>query len=400
VQGLLAFITYHPVQRWGPVSPHGVGTAVGFLAGAILMARRAEPRGIPRAEVYNAVTWGAVGALIGARGFYVVAHLSQFTNIKDIVAVWQGGLTMFGGFLGGLVLGLWYLHRKGFKIPPALDAAAPGFAVGVLVGRVGDLIIADHLGRHTSFPLGYRIPGPGPCSAGQLSTARLAPGYGPPYYASGCVVHHTALYDFAGTLVLLGFLYWYERRRPAVGSLFAAFAVWYGLQRFVIDFTRNRTLIESHFFGLSGSQWAGLAFAVAGAVWLIRLRRPPSAVPAPEPVPVPVIEARPELSEMPPEQVPPLPTPEEAFVAPPEPEPAPIPEPGRPLTPASEPAPAGQEQPAPAVVEPQGAVVDETQESAVTAPAPPAPEPVDADAPEAVTFEDGPEGLPEPDVQE
>src|SRR5688572_28896323 len=151
---LVASFTYDPMQRWGPVSPHGVGTALGFFLGAWLMAHRAEPKGIPRSEVYNAVTWGAIGAIIGARGFYVLGHLDEFDSVRDMLAVWEGGLTMFGGFIGVLVLGLGYLRRKGFNIPVALDAAAPGFVVGVIIGRVGDIFIGDHLGRRSDFALG------------------------------------------------------------------------------------------------------------------------------------------------------------------------------------------------------------------------------------------------------
>jgi phosphatidylglycerol:prolipoprotein diacylglycerol transferase len=272
---LLAAFTYTPQQRWGPVSPHGVGTALGFFLGAWLMAKRAEPRGIPRPEVYNAVTWGAVGAIIGARGFYILAHLDSYTSVVDALKVWEGGLTMFGGFIGGLVLGLGYLRRKRFSILTAMDAAAPGFVVGVLIGRLGDIAIADHLGERTSFFLGYKIP-----------NAPLAPGYGPPYYTPGTVVHHTAVYDLVGALVLLGFVYWLEKRRPRTGTLFAAFSIWYGLQRFAIDFTRNRLVIESSYFGLSGSQWAGLGFAVFGIFLLLRIRRRAlGAEPAPEAVP-------------------------------------------------------------------------------------------------------------------
>ncbi|MEX2394178.1 MAG: prolipoprotein diacylglyceryl transferase family protein [Actinomycetota bacterium] len=274
---LLASISYDPVQRWGPVSPHGVGTAVGFFLGAWLMARRAEPNGIPKSEVYNAVTWGAVGAIIGARGFYVLGHLSEFGSVRDVLAVWEGGLTMFGGFIGGLALGLAYLKRHGFSIPVALDAAAPGFVVGVMFGRIGDIIIADHLGQPTNFVFGYEIP----------LGAPIAPGYGPPIYVPGAVVHHTAIYDLIGTLVLFGFLFWLQRRPRKVGTLFAAFSIWYGLQRVLVDFTRNREQIEAVFAGLSGSQWAGIAFALGGAVALYRISRRPET-PRADPVPAPV----------------------------------------------------------------------------------------------------------------
>lgn len=297
IEALLAAFTYDPIQAWGPVSPHGIGTAGGFLAGAFLMARRAEPRGIPKTEVYNAVTWGAVGAILGARGFYVLAHLSEFDSVRDMLAVWEGGLTMFGGFVGGLVLGLGYLRRHGFDIPVALDAAAPGFVVGVIIGRIGDIVIADHLGRPTDFFAGYRIP-----------DADLAPGYGPPVYVPGEVVHHTAVYDLLGALVLLGFIYLVGRRASHPGVLFATFAVWYGAQRLLIDFTRNRELIESFFFGLSGSQWAGIGFALGGTYALLRMRGekpvgefPPPTSARPEPVPFqpPVAPGAPPAPEAP-----------------------------------------------------------------------------------------------------
>jgi phosphatidylglycerol:prolipoprotein diacylglycerol transferase len=327
---LLASFTYEPMQRWGPVSPHGVGTALGFFFGAWLMARRADPD-IPKPEVYNAVTWGAVGAIIGARGFYVIGHLDQFHSVRDAFAVWEGGLTMFGGFIGGLVLGLGYLKRKGFPIPFALDAAAPGFVVGVIVGRLGDIAIADHLGRRTDFALGYKIP-----------DAPLAPGYGPPTYAPGAVVHHTAVYDLAGALVLLGFLYWLGRRKPKTGPrtgrLFAAFGIWYGLQRVAVDFTRNREAIESVFLGLSGSQWAGMGFAVGGAIALYRISRA-SPLPAageppaePQPAPVPSVPPAGSLSV----EAVPEPEPEPVVEPPPVEPPSPSPPP-TPPSPASEP---------------------------------------------------------------
>ncbi len=357
---LLAAITYDPIQRIGPVSPHGLGTALGFFAGAYLMARRAESRVIPRTEIYNAVTWGALGAIIGARGFYVLGHLDDFRTIRDILAVWEGGLTMFGGFVGGLIFGLAYLKRKGFDIPKSLDAAAPGFVVGVIVGRVGDIIIADHLGRRTDFFLGYKIPAGG----------EIAPGYGPPTYVPGAVVHNTALYDLIGALVLLGVIYAVQRRNPRPGALFATFALWYGVQRFLIDFTRNRELIESVYFGFSGSQWAGLAFAAAGAAALYRISRrvesPPPAVPVPVPGPPP--PARPEISSPPPPRPSAWPRPPAEPVVPPPPIPTPPPPPA--------PAPPAPAPPAPAPPAP-----------APPAPAPPAPAPPPPSPPPALPGE-------------
>jgi phosphatidylglycerol:prolipoprotein diacylglycerol transferase len=375
---LLASFTYTPMQRWGPVSPHGVGTALGFFLGAYLMARRAEPRGIPKPEVYNAVTWGALGAIVGARGFYVLGHLDQFHSVRDMVAVWEGGLTMFGGFVGGLLLGLWYLKRHGFNIPTAVDAAAPGFVVGVIIGRLGDIAIADHLGNPTNFPLGYKIP-----------NAPLAPGYGPPTYVPGAVVHHTAVYDLAGALVLFAFLYWLDKRKPRTGTLFAAFSVWYGLQRFLIDFTRNRDTIESFFLGLSGSQWAGLAFALGGVIALIRIRRKPTVEPVLEPVPAGVIASMVPV-EPPPGAVPEARIPD-APVHPAPIESVPHAMPIDPSVPVDPPAPAIAEPPEPPSAEPaEPAVASEPVE-----PAQPV-EPASADPPPSTDGGGSPPSTTEP----
>src|SRR5581483_7559974 len=140
-----------------------------------------------------------------------------------------------------------------------------------IIGRIGDMIIADHLGEKTHFFLGYKIP-----------NAPIAPGYTGADYAPGVIVHHTAMYDLFFALILLGAVYLYEKRKPPTGALFAFFAIWYGLQRFLIDFTRNRSMIEAHyavrvpFLGhieFSGSQLAGVAFAIFGVVWMFRIYR-------------------------------------------------------------------------------------------------------------------------------
>lgn len=236
---------------------------LGFVFGAIICSKRAVARGLDAEQISNALTWGGIGAIIGTRGFYVLAHLDQYDSILDAVNVLQGGLTLFGGFVGGLIGAIAYLIRRKIPLWLALDSAAPGFVIGVFIGRIGDLVIADHLGRTTDFFLGYKIP----------QGADLAPGYGPPFYVPGAVVHQTALYDMIGVTLLAVALAYVARRAVRPGVLFATFALWYGAQRIAIDFTRNQDLIEANFFGLGGSQWAGVLFVTMGLAMLIFLPR-------------------------------------------------------------------------------------------------------------------------------
>src|SRR5947207_2072189 len=175
---VLAYISYHPLVHVhiGPlsISPHGVGIAVGFLAGARLMLPEANRKGIRDEQVYALLTRAAIGAIIGARLAYVVNHAGDYSSFWDIFAVWQGGISLLGGIAGAIILALPKMRSERLSFWKVMDAAAPGIALGVIIGRIGDLIVADHLGKTTHFFLGYKCPGinvttASPCAPSALS---------------------------------------------------------------------------------------------------------------------------------------------------------------------------------------------------------------------------------------
>jgi phosphatidylglycerol:prolipoprotein diacylglycerol transferase len=268
-------LTWPPVQRvLGVVSPHGIGSAGGFLAGASLLLREVRRRGdLDEQVVIRALTWAAVFAIVGARLDYIVSHPHDFHSLYDVGAVWQGGLAMFGGFIGGVLAAVPVLRRNHVHLPRFLDAAAPGFAIGVVIGRVGDLIIWDHLGDPATgwakavgltVKTGYHLaPGFEPSPAIPLPAGRTcADGF----YA-GCTYHQPAMYDLLGALALLGVLLWLRRRaRARAGVAILLWGVWYGTERFVIDFTRS---IDERFGGLTGTQWLAIVLAVSCATTLV-----------------------------------------------------------------------------------------------------------------------------------
>ena len=285
-------LTWPPVQKlFGVVSPHGIGSAGGFLAGAGLLLREVRRRGdLDENVVTRALTWAALGAIVGARLDYLVSHWNDFdvtslSGLYDVLALWKGGLAMFGGFIGGVLAALPILVRNRVHLPRFLDAAAPGFAVGVVIGRIGDLVIWDHLGNVATgwarpFGLtieqGYHLaPGFDPSPAVALPDGRTckgaldAAGRIHEFYA-GCTYHQPALYDFLGALVLLGVLLLIRRRaRARAGVAILVWGAWYGTQRLVIDFTRS---IDERFGGLTGTQWLALVLAVVCAVTLVVVR--------------------------------------------------------------------------------------------------------------------------------
>lgn len=258
--GILAAISYTPLVEieLGPisVSPHGLGIAIGFLIGAQFMLPTSRRKGIPDDLVYPLFTRAAIGAIIGSRLAYVLNHIGDYLNPLDILRVWEGGISLIGGMLGAIALALPGMRSKGLSFWKVMDAAMPGLALGIVVGRIGDLVIADHLGTSTDFFLGYRCPPPG------IET-------GSP--CLGEIVHQTALYDQILAAVLLVVLLRLRRKPRFDGFITMVFGLGYGLARLTEDFLRE----DVRRFGLTGSQWTALGFIVLCTYGLTFVRRTP-----------------------------------------------------------------------------------------------------------------------------
>ena len=270
---MLSALSYVPIERIsiGPldVSPHGVGIAVGFMLGAKLVAGDFEKRGISRDRLSVMLMWAALGALIGARVAYVANHFGEYSdNLGEIVKLWSGGLSMLGGFFGAMVIAAPMMRREGWSFWKVMDAAAPGMALGVIIGRVGDLIVGDHLGTATNFVLGFKCPTVAPYvdTFGPVELTRQV--------ASPCmadVVHQTALYDLAFTLITFTVLLFLRRTRRFDGFMIMAFGAMYGVQRMIEDFLRE----DVRRLGLTGSQWTALLAGLACAYGVFVLKRTP-----------------------------------------------------------------------------------------------------------------------------
>ena len=266
---MLGAISYDPIVRIhiGPlsVSPHGIGIAVGFLIGARFMLPRSRRKGIPDDFVYPLFTLAAIGAIVGARVAYVINHFSEYESVLDVLQVWKGGISLLGGFVGAILFAIPKIKKSGLSFWKVMDAAAPAMALGVTIGRIGDLVVGDHLGKTTKFFLGYRCP--------DLGVATASP-CGPTEFATrtpGAVVHQTALYDLLMAAVLLILLLLFEKRHHFDGFMICVFGVGYGCARIIEDFLRE----DLRRFGLTGSQWVAiLTVTLSLFVLLVRRRTP------------------------------------------------------------------------------------------------------------------------------
>jgi phosphatidylglycerol---prolipoprotein diacylglyceryl transferase len=271
------------------ISPHGLGIAVGYLAGSWWMLREGRKRGLSEDAMGTILLWALVGAIFGARFFYVVGHFSEFESFVEMLQIWRGGISLVGGIAGAVAFAYPFMRRYGYRFLQVMDSAAIGLAFGIMVGRIGDLVIGDHLGKPTDFFLGFAYRGgnlPGPwfqiepgvwqaqLPGGLLETlsrdgASLVSGQ--EQVAVGAGVHATALYDLFIALGLFLFLRWLNRRPRREGILILSFAIWYGIGRVITDFLR----VDKTFFGLTGSQLTSIAVILISIATLIRFARRP-----------------------------------------------------------------------------------------------------------------------------
>jgi phosphatidylglycerol---prolipoprotein diacylglyceryl transferase len=261
------------------ISPHGLGIAIGFLTGAWLLGKLAPERGISAEHVNAIVFWSLVGAVVGSRLFYVIAHYSDFRNVGEMLSIWRGGISLLGGIAGAVMVNTPRVRAWGHRFFQVADPIAICLILGIAIGRIGDLIIGDHLGKPTSWFLAWTYHGgtlapPFACSngicqaslqGGHLETVRRAGAQLLDVHGvvigSGVGVHQTALYDMLSAWGLFALLWWLSRTERREGVLTLTFGLWYGIARILEDSVR----IDKRFGILTGSQWTALVVAVVSA---------------------------------------------------------------------------------------------------------------------------------------
>jgi phosphatidylglycerol:prolipoprotein diacylglycerol transferase len=274
------------IARVGPflLTWHGVFTALAIVAGLLLAHRELRRRGraLPNFDTFAVFT--VIGGVVGARLFYVLDHPELFAgDLLRVLAVQEGGLTIYGAVVGGFVavLLLSRIYRQPFGV--LADSVAPGLLLAQAIGRIGCLVNGDAWG--------------GPCTCLACAGVRAAVpdgngfGYCPfavtythpgailPRDLLGVPTHPYPVYDIVVNLLVLAVV-WRLRGRPLPsGALFALAAVLYSAGRFVVSFVRQERV---WFWGLQQAQVIAIVAGVAALVALVwLLRRPaPATTPA------------------------------------------------------------------------------------------------------------------------
>lgn len=250
----------HPILiELGPLKIYSYGfmLALSFFGGIVLAGRRAERRGVSKEIIQDLSIILIILAVVGSRTLYIVTHRDHYHSIIDIVALWEGGATYYGGLLLALAGAFVYLRRKGLSFLKIADICAPSIALGIFFTRIGCFLSGCCFGSPTECPLGVVFPPDSPAG----------------YNFPGSAVHPAQLYSSFYGIVIFVVLLLFERRRYRDGALFALLCLLYGGARFTVDFFRyydgSAMMTES----LTVNQVMSIVLALLGLVLLAFLRR-------------------------------------------------------------------------------------------------------------------------------
>jgi phosphatidylglycerol:prolipoprotein diacylglycerol transferase len=236
--------------------------AVAFLFGTWLSLREARRLHLDEDKVVSVILVSLVAGVLGARMLYVLEHVSEFRREwGSVLALWQGGLTLYGGLVAGVFGGLLMARRLGLPIWVTTDALAPSLAIGGVFGRVGCYLNGCCYGRPTRLPWGVSFPAD--------SFAGLDFG--------NAKIHPSQLYFALAGLALFGLLWFLRKRLSPPGTLFWMSLMLYALARIPLDLTRAYEP-ETVFLSLGPveiveSQISSLAIALFSLLMILRLRR-------------------------------------------------------------------------------------------------------------------------------
>ncbi len=145
------------------IHTYGIGLAITFWVSYRYFARRLRAHGYDDAWLGRAFVWIIAASVVGARAVHVIANWSFYSkNLGDILAVWHGGLSSYGGLLGGVPTGLYLAHRwcKSLRLVVALDIVAPVLALAWVIGRLlGPQLMVSGGGYRTTAWYGMEYAG-------------------------------------------------------------------------------------------------------------------------------------------------------------------------------------------------------------------------------------------------
>lgn len=207
------------VIRW-----YGLMYLIGFASAYFLIPRqrRARDLGLRGEILQDLIFWLAVGVIVGGRLGYIIFYqydslMFYLRNPLEIIAIWHGGMSFHGGFIGAVIAGYRFSLKRSIPFIELSDCVMPVVPIGLGLGRIGNFINGELYGRPSTVPWAMVFP-----HGGSLPR------------------HPSQLYEaFGEGLLLFAVLWILQSKNPRPGILTASFIIGYGIVRFFLEFFRE-----------------------------------------------------------------------------------------------------------------------------------------------------------------
>ncbi|MGT2935787.1 prolipoprotein diacylglyceryl transferase [Streptococcus castoreus] len=242
--------------KLGPLTVHWYALCIltGLILAVYLASKEAPRKRLSSDDILDFILIAFPLAIIGARLYYVIFEWSYYAHhLDEIIAVWNGGIAIYGGLITGVIILLIYCYYKVLNPIHLLDVAAPGVMLAQAIGRWGNFINQEAYGKAVS-NLDY-LPS-------FIRQQMFIDGsYRIPTFL------YESLWNFLGFILIM--IWRRKPKRLLDGEIFTFYLIWYGFGRLVIEGMRTDSLM---FLGIRVSQYVSVLFIIIGIIFVWKRR--------------------------------------------------------------------------------------------------------------------------------
>lgn len=210
-----------PIRSWG------VMVALGIILGTYLGYKELEKRKMDPNLIVDFVIYAVIAGFVGGRLWEIIFSWSNYQdNPLEALAFWQGGLSIQGSVIGGLIAAILFVKYKKINFWQFGDILAPSLILGQAIGRIGCFLNGDAYGIPTDSIFGVIYSENTPAFA-KYGDQRLFP---------------AELFESAGDILILIVLLLIRKKNPLAGTLTLLYFILYSLNRFILEFWRGDSL--------------------------------------------------------------------------------------------------------------------------------------------------------------
>lgn len=262
----------------GPIhiAYYGLIIAIGLMLALFYAFRVFRKVGVDPDKAIDCILGGILGGVVGARLYFVIFSWDSYgldfsswgafwDSFLRIFKTWEGGLAIYGGLIGALLVGILIAKHRKICIPALLDVVGVGFLLGQSLGRWGNFFNVEAFGSNTTLPWGMTSPDIVSYLAyKQNALASIGVTVDP-----NMPVHPCFLYESLWCLIGFVLLALYMKRRKFDGEVFLMYLGFYGAERAVVEGLRTDSLMIG---SLRVSQLLAAVLVAASVITIVIIR--------------------------------------------------------------------------------------------------------------------------------